>query len=213
MLRAERVTHRFEPSARPVLDSVSIAVRPGERVGILGPSGSGKSTLARLLTGHLALQEGMIEVDGKPPLMSDFHPAQLLHQSPQAAVDPRWRIGRIVSEAWVPDHEARRAFGVHEAWYERYPHELSGGELQRVAILRSLAPATRYIIGDEISASLDAITQVEIWQALIKFSQEREIGLLVISHDRALLAQVAHRTLNFSDLSTMCSPTATMAAV
>jgi ABC-type dipeptide/oligopeptide/nickel transport system ATPase subunit len=200
MLRAERVTYRFEPSARPVLDSVSIAISPGERIGIFGPSGSGKSTLARLLTGHLALQDGMIEIDGKPPPMSDFHPAQLLHQSPEAAVNPRWRVGRIVSEAWAPDHEARRAFGVHEAWYERYPHELSGGELQRVAILRSLAPATRYIIGDEISASLDAITQVEIWHALIKFSQEREIGLLVISHDRALLAQVAHRTFNFSDL-------------
>jgi peptide/nickel transport system ATP-binding protein len=132
--------------------------------------------------------------------MTGFHPAQLLHQSPETAVNPRWRVGRIVSEAWVPDHETRRAFGVHEAWYERYPHELSGGELQRVAILRSLAPATRYIVGDEISASLDAITQVEIWQALIKFSEERKIGLLVISHDRALLAQVAHRTLNFSDL-------------
>ena len=200
MLRAERVTHRFDRSATPVLDSVSIAISPGERVGIFGPSGSGKSTLARLLAGHLALQEGAIEVNGKTPPMTGFHPAQLLHQSPETAVNPRWRVGHIVSEAWVPDHETRRAFGVHEAWYERYPHELSGGELQRVAILRSLAPATRYIVGDEISASLDAITQVEIWQALIKFSEERKIGLLVISHDRALLAQVAHRTLNFSDL-------------
>ena len=105
-------------------------------------------------------------------------------------MDPRWRIGRIVEEGWQPDEVTRKALGVSRAWYDRYPHEISGGELQRVTLLRALSPQTRYLIADEITAMLDPITQAEIWRFLLTRCQAG-LGILAISHDAPLLTRIA----------------------
>lgn len=194
MLEARDLRYRFS-NGTPVLDGVSISLAPGEIVGLSGPSGRGKSTLARLLCRHMTPQGGSITLSGSVPPGNGFHPVQLLAQTAIFAVNPRWRVGRIVTEAWTPDDESRDALNVKASWYDRFPHELSGGELQRVAILRSLAPNLRYLVADEITAMLDPITQAEIWRYLMRLAAERRVGILAISHDKSLLTRIADRTV------------------
>jgi peptide/nickel transport system ATP-binding protein len=179
----------------PVLDGVDLAVDSGRIVGLTGKSGRGKSTLGRILARHLLPTKGRVLIDGIAPPASGFNPVQLVHQTAIFAVNPRWKVGRIVSEAAPPDESLIQALGVRRSWLDRYPHELSGGELQRVALLRSLAPATRFLIADEITSMLDPIAQREIWHALIDVCRHRDIGVLAISHDLALLDRVASRTV------------------
>lgn len=195
MLEGLDLRFRHGRAGPPVLDGVRIAVRPGEVVGLSGPSGSGKTTLGRILGGHLRPQSGSVRVDGAPLPATGFRPVQLLAQTPLLAMNPRWRIGRILAEAWQPDAADREAFGVRADWLDRTPNELSGGQLQRVSILRSLAPETRYLVADEITGALDAIGQVEIWTALLDRAAARSIGILAISHDAALLGRIANRRM------------------
>ncbi len=190
MLEARDVSFRYG-GGPVVLDGVSIAVAPGDIVGLGGTSGRGKSTLGRILAGHLAPAGGTVRVDGAP-IGGGLRPVQYLHQSPIHAVDPRWRLGRIVEEAWSPDDDTREALGVARGWYDRYPHEVSGGELQRIALLRALAPGVRYLVADEISAMLDPVTQADIWAAL-KTRCAAGLGILAISHSKALLGRIASR--------------------
>ncbi len=179
--------------AEPLLRDVSLSVAPGEVVGLEGASGSGKSTLGRLLAGFLTPWSGSILVDGEFLPTRGFSPIQVLFQTAELAVNPRWTVRRILTEAHEPSCDLLQAFGIREAWIGRYPHELSGGELQRVAIVRSLSARVRYIIADEISGMLDPITQVEIWKALLAFATEHQIGLLIITHDAALMERIATR--------------------
>jgi ABC-type dipeptide/oligopeptide/nickel transport system ATPase subunit len=122
----------------------------------------------------------------------------MLLQTVELAVDPRWRVSEILTEAHQPTRDLMRAFGIRESWLDRYPHELSGGELQRVAIVRALDDRIRFLIADEITGMLDAITQAEIWNMLLSFAGRRRLGMLVISHDQDLLARVATRQLRLS---------------
>ena len=132
-------------------------------------------------------ERGTVRLDGVPLPARGFCPVQLLPQTAELAVNPRWRIGRILEEAYTPGAAARRAFGIQDTWLRRYPHELSGGELQRVVILRSLAPGLRYLVADEISAMLDPLTQAALWPHLLG----QGLGILVISHNAALLKRLA----------------------
>lgn len=89
------------------------------------------------------------------------------------------------------------AFDVRPEWLERYPCELSGGQLARICLVRALGPAVRYLIADEITTMLDALTQARIWKALVRYTADRGIGMLVISHDSALLGRLCHRISRF----------------
>ena len=82
---------------------------------------------------------------------------------------------------------------MREDWFDRYPHELSGGELQRIAIVRALDERVRFLVADEISGMLDAITQAEIWRALLDLVAQRGIGMLVVTHDEHLARRLAAR--------------------
>lgn len=194
MLEARSIHHRFRPDV-PLLQDVSLHVAPGEVVGLEGASGSGKTTLARLLAGHLVPDRGRVTIDGTALPRAGFRPVQYVPQTPVLAMNPRWRIGRVLRESHQPDSAARSALGVDPAWDRRFPHELSGGQLQRVALLRSLAPGTRYLVADEITSALDPVAQALIWTALLRLSQERSIGILAISHEPALLDRVALRRI------------------
>ena len=124
---------------------------------------------------------------------------QWLPQSPELAVNPRWRVKRILEEAWTPPETLREAFGIEDKWLNRSPSALSGGELQRVCVLRALAPGVRYLVADEISSMLDPLTQLALWQGLRQVAKERRLGVLVISHDAALLERLCSRRLTLSE--------------
>jgi len=192
LLEASHLQFGFRPE-QLLLNDISLSLSEGEWLGLSGDSGAGKSTLGKLLAGQLSPKGGRIYIDGGSLPARGLSPVQWLPQSPELAVNPRWRVAKILHEAWTPPAALLHAFGIQPAWLSRFPHALSGGELQRICVLRALAPEVRYLIADEISTMLDPITQVTLWQALKTFAEEHQLGVLVISHDTALLKRLCQR--------------------
>lgn len=182
-----------------LLYNINFTLQSGEKLGLVGPSGCGKSTLAKLLSGYLRPQSGEILLDGRPLTFKGFCPVQLIYQHPEMALNPRWRLRKSLCEAWEPDAELLKGLGIEPQWLERYPAELSGGELQRLCIARVLAPETRFLLCDEISTMLDVITQAQIWELLLKISEERKLGLLVITHNMPLAKRVCDKIIELPD--------------
>lgn len=155
-------------------------------------------------------------------------PVQLIWQHPEQAFDPLLRLGRSLAEG-VPQRAAARAggssgagslgaarsaaarldavretgllerFGIREAWLDRFPHELSGGELMRFCIVRALIAEPRYLVCDEMTAMLDAVTQAEIWHEVLSIAGERDMGLVLVSHSPALVERLATRTFGLGE--------------
>jgi len=196
MVCGEGIRFRYNRQTPWVLNNVSLQVASGEIVGISGPSGQGKTTLAKILAGYLAPHGGRVTLDGGTLPQRGYCPVQLIFQHPELAMNPRWRLRRILAESEMPPSELLTALSIEPGWLDRWPHELSGGELQRVAVARALASPTRYLIADEMTAMLDANTQAQIWQVVLEQVQRRNLGLLVISHDTALVARLCGRMID-----------------
>lgn len=189
ILEAKHLTFRY-PRQRgaPALDRVSLKLESGERLGLSAPSGRGKTTLCRLLAGWEKPNSGQVMLDGLPVARyRGFCPVQLLWQHPEEAVDPLLPLGRTLAAAGPVDPALLEGLGIRESWLERFPSELSGGELQRICIARALRPELRFLLCDELSAMLDLVTQAQIWRFLLDQAERRNLGLLVVSHDGGLL--------------------------
>ena len=186
MLSATSITHAF--GAVPVLERVDFALSPGEIVGLAGPSGAGKSTLGRILAGHLRPTAGRVDIDGVPLALRAGQPCpvQYAPQLSELSLDPRWRVDQILRNGGTPDPEALRILGIRPEWADRFPAELSGGELTRVSLARLVLPSTRYLICDEIAAPLDALSAEDMMSALRTFAG-LGFGILLISHNQNLL--------------------------
>ena len=156
----------------------------------LGPSGRGKSTLIKLMAGYLKPIEGEILLDGKPLPVKGTSPVQLIYQHPEKAINPRWKMKKVLQRSGMYKEEIMNRLGIEKDWLERYPRELSGGELQRFCVARSLFVGTQMLLADEISTMLDVITQAQIWNFLIEETEARNIGMVVVSHNRELLKKV-----------------------
>lgn len=194
-LEARDITFGYDVE-RPLYEGFSLTVRPGERVALRAPSGFGKTTLCRLLAGYETPRRGSVLVDGAPLPRAGACPVQLIGQQPDAVVDPLLRMERTLAEAGPVDERLCEALGIKRAWMRRYPHELSGGELQRFCIARALMARPRYVIADEISTMLDAITQAQLWEFLLDEARSRELGLVFVSHVPALTERVATRVVD-----------------
>ena len=199
MLEAKDLSYRYGEDS-PVLCNVSLRVADGERLALLGPSGRGKSTLALLLAGDLPLQKGTITLDGASLPKDCYNPIQLIYQHPEKAMDPRWKVGDTLREAWDVPEELLTAIGAEPDWLTRWPHELSGGQLQRLSILRALSPKTRVLIADEITASLDPITQAQIWSVILREIEKNRTMLITITHNEALAQRICKRMVHIEDL-------------
>ncbi len=195
MLDGAGLTFRYRRTSPWVVREVDIRVLRGEVVGLRGPSGCGKTTLGRLLAGFLLPEMGTVTVGGLALPAGGVSPVQLVLQHPELAVNPRWRLGRILAEGGDADQALLDELSIGTGWLDRYPNELSGGELQRIAVARALLARPSFVIADEISAMLDPITQAQLWQVLLRRARAGEIGVLAISHDDALLEVVADRSL------------------
>ena len=193
MLEGRDLTFRYQKSARTTLEGVSLTLERGARLGLLAPSGRGKTTLCKLLAGFERPQGGQVLLDGRPleawPLPC---PVQLIWQHPEQAVDPLLPLGETLGEG-APGPHILEGLGIQPSWLTRYPAELSGGELQRFCVARALGPATRFLLCDEMTAMLDTVSQAQLWRFVLEECTRREIGLLVVSHARALLERVCQR--------------------
>lgn len=194
MLEAKNITFAY-PGADLVLNDVSLQVAPGERVALVAPSGFGKTTLCQVLAGYRQPMGGEVLVDGKPLPRRGVCPVQMIWQHPERVLDPRMRMMDSLLEAGKPSPQIIEGLGIQEKWKTRFPHELSGGEMQRFCIARALTASPRYLIADEISTMLDAVTQAQLWHFLIEEVKRRNIGMLLVSHSPALLDRVATRII------------------
>ena len=183
-----------------VLNGVNLSVDEGESIALVGPSGCGKSTLSQILAGYLKPWSGEVLLDGAPLPRKGFCPVQLIYQHPEKALNPRWKLRNTLTEAWTPDAGFLDEMGISPQWLERYPTELSSGELQRFCIARALAPQTHFIIADEMSTMLDVITQAQIWELMLSQVKRRGLGLLAVTHSPELAERISTRIVLFEHL-------------
>ena len=176
--------------------------RGGERVGLVGPSGYGKSTLVKILAGYLKPTKGEVLLDGKPLPKKGVSPVQLIYQHPEKAINPRWKMKKVLQESGMFRDEVMDALGIERDWLERYPRELSGGELQRFCVARSLFEGTHFLFADEMSTMLDVITQAQIWNLMLKEVEERRLGLLMVTHNAYLAEKICARTIRLEEINT-----------
>lgn len=199
-LEARDLTFRYpRRGSAPVLEGVNFSLSSGERVGLSAPSGRGKTTLCKLLAGWERPERGQVLLDGLPlSRYRGFCPVQLLWQHPEEAVDPLLKLRTTLYEAGPADPAILEGLGVREEWLERYPSELSGGELQRICAARVLGPELRFVLCDEASAMLDLVTQAGLWRFLLDQAERRGLGMLIVSHDAALLSRLCTRVANLN---------------
>jgi peptide/nickel transport system ATP-binding protein len=174
-----------------------ITVNRGDIAGLSGPSGVGKSTLASMLAGVIAPQAQQVVLPkiqrGKP------NPVQWLIQQSEFAFNPRLTLKASLDESWQCDdyRPLLDNYGLEASWLNRRPNQLSGGQLQRFNLIRALVPTTEFLICDEVTAHLDTITQAEFWQHLLATVAQRNLGILVISHDPYLLEAICHKIVTW----------------
>ena len=200
--------------AEPVkaVDDVSLEIHRGEVLGLVGESGSGKSTLGRSLLRLVPLTAGQIDFDGTT--LSDLqgktlkqfrHRMQMIFQDPYASLNPRMTVydtlaeplllHNLVSKAGLDQaiRELMDNVGLAQAFVRKYPHEFSGGQRQRIAIGRALATRPEFIVADEPVSALDVTIQAQILDLLADLTKEYGLTMLFISHDLAVIRQIADR--------------------
>ena len=199
MLEVQDITFSYQKNGNQILEHVNLSVGPEERLGILAPSGYGKTTLLKIISGYISPDAGRILVDGEPLPQKGYCPVQMIFQHPEQAVNPRLRMREVLKEGDGISKELIEGLGIEEDWKNRFPQELSGGELQRFCIARALGKGTKYLLCDEITTRLDFITQGQIWNFLIEETKRRGIGMVIVSHSQPLLDHVCTRQIRLNE--------------
>jgi peptide/nickel transport system ATP-binding protein len=206
---AARILRRARAGV-PAVRGVSIVVAPGEMVGIVGESGSGKSSIALAVVGVGRITSGSIRVLGQLRTKPQAGPAgraaradvQMVFQDPYSSLDPRQSIQSGLAElrylhpertGWITDEALLRSVGLHANLLQRYPHQLSGGQCQRISIARALLLQPVVLVADEPTSSLDVSVQAQILNLLLDLQSQRSFGVLFISHDLGVVRQVCER--------------------
>lgn len=213
IMKIDHLSKRFDKSQPKVINKLSFHLNKGECVGLVGESGCGKSTVAKLMTRLLEADEGSVLFKGKDikafknkELKNFYGSIQMIFQMPQQAFNPRQTIGSSLIEVMrnyqMNKKQAREKalelleqVSLSKECFNQYPHQLSGGQCQRAAIARALSVEPDILICDEATSALDVITQKEIIILLKKLQQERELSLLVISHDPLVIQNMCERVL------------------
>lgn len=201
--KSERQEKIFGTTRKQVLFDISLDIPKGTCLGILGESGSGKSTLGRVMCGLLKPDKGNIYLEGEPVYGSKKgkknlqNKLSIVFQDYTTSANPRFRVKEIIGEG-ISVHERKtkekvdrisetkkllKLVGLNEEYIERFPHELSGGQLQRVCIARAVACNPDIILFDEAISSLDAHTQVQVMDILKELKEKLNLTYIFITHD------------------------------
>ncbi|WP_395153647.1 ABC transporter ATP-binding protein [Ilumatobacter sp.] len=209
-------SRRRDVNSKWTLRDISVTITAGSTVGVVGESGSGKSTLVRLMCGLLVSSKGSISFDGRSVrdwLSEDrreFHRRnQIVFQSPASSLDPRLRIKTSLSEptkalekrtpestelsGWLRD------VGLSGEVLSRYPHQLSGGQLQRIAVARALSVRPEVLFADEPTSALDVSVQAQVLNLLMGLKHQHGLTLMLVSHDLAVVARLCERIIVLKD--------------
>ena len=214
------VTLNHRRASKKLVENVSFEVRPGECLGILGESGSGKSMTVKSVLGLLDKNfqvSGSAIFDGQDLLKESKEELRRLRgsritmvlQNPMTCFDPLYRIGNQMAEtfathtSWNAQEIRTRSLGILEQMrirngeevLEKYPHQLSGGMLQRIMIGIAMALQPELLIADEPTTAIDAITQYEILEEFIRIKKQKNTAMLFITHDLGAISRVADRIL------------------
>ncbi|MDB4453574.1 ABC transporter ATP-binding protein [Pseudomonadales bacterium] len=201
-------------NAFKAVDNVSLTVKQGEILGLVGESGCGKTSLSHSIVRLVDIQQGQIclqknaleELKGKA-LKATRKDIQMIFQDPYASLNPRMTVFNTLAEPLrlhgiasnADDLKSRvltlmQDVGLEARWANKYPHEFSGGQRQRIAIARALAVEPKLIIADEPVSALDVTIQAQILSLLLNLCQQRQLTMIFISHDLAVVRYIADRT-------------------
>ena len=210
----------LKKSVKIVLNDVSLSLEQGKCVGIIGESGSGKSTLGRIITGIEKADSGVVEFEGKNIHQKENrnmkNDISVVFQNYVSSVNPRFSVAQIIAEPLIISSQVNRSkidknkideemkklikiVGLSEEFLERFPHELSGGQLQRVCIARAIVTKPKFILLDEAVSSLDVSTQVEILDLLQKLKKEYNLSYVFITHDLLTITYICDSVIFFKD--------------
>ncbi|MFZ6990293.1 dipeptide ABC transporter ATP-binding protein [Curtobacterium sp. RRHDQ66] len=215
--RMRDVAVRYDRRGAPTVSGIDLELRAGGTLGLVGESGSGKSTIGRALAGLVPVVAGAVEVDG-----SDLRTARgrrlreirshvgIVFQDPASSLNPRQTIGWSIAEPLLVHgvsasdrtsrvHDLLVAVQLDPSWAERFPHELSGGQRQRVAVARALALRPALVIADEPTSALDVTVQAAVLELLSSLQEEFGFGMLLVSHDLAVVRQLADEVVVLHD--------------
>lgn len=199
-------------AVRPVLKDITLRIEKGSTVGIVGESGSGKSTLVRVLCGLLSGHSGSVGFEGEPldvwlsTRRQDFRRRnQMVFQSPASSFDPRMTLYRSLQEPVraierrVPARDEVEGWltrvGLDPALLGRFPHQLSGGQLQRIAIARALSLSPEVLYADEPTSALDVSVQAKVLNLLMELRAQFGITLVLVSHDLAVVGRICENLI------------------
>ena len=210
----------LKKSVKIVLNDVSLSLEQGKCLGIIGESGRGKSTLGRIITGVEKVDSGVVEFKGKNIHQKENgnvkNDVSIVFQNYVSSVNPRFSVAQIIAEPLIIssqvnkskidknkiDEEVKKMIkivGLSEEFLERFPHELSGGQLQRVCIARAIVTKPKFILLDEAVSSLDVSTQVEILDLLQKLKKEYNLSYVFITHDLLTITYICDSVIFFKD--------------
>lgn len=210
----------LKKSVKIVLNDVSLSLEQGKCLGIIGESGSGKSTLGRIITGIEKADSGVVEFEGKNIHQKENrnvkNDVSVVFQNYVSSVNPRFSVAQIIAEPLIISSQVNRnkidkkkideevkkmikIVGLSEEFLERFPHELSGGQLQRICIARAIVTKPKFILLDEAVSSLDVSTQVEILDLLQKLKKEYNLSYVFITHDLLTITYICDSVIFFKD--------------
>ena len=205
----------WKKSVKNVLNDVSFSLKKGKCLGIIGESGSGKSTLGRILTGIENADNGIVEFEGKNIHVKKNkylkREISIVFQNYVSSVNPKFSVAEIIAEPLTIESRLKKdeiqeelkklieSVGLSEEFLQRFPNELSGGQLQRVCIARAIATKPKFIMLDEAVSSLDVSTQVEILDLLKKLKKEYNLSYIFVTHDLLTIAYICNSVIFFKD--------------
>ena len=205
-------TYRRQGRAVQAVRHACIRIGPGETVGLWGQSGSGKSTLARMICGLETPTEGELRFDGqavrRPFSKELWRKVQTIFQHPEVSFNPRLTLETSLLEPYVCHHipvtresllASMSPYGLYAEHLKRYPSELSGGELQRAAIVRALTLKPEFMVLDEPTSMLDSISRAQMMRLFARIQRDSGTSFLLISHSRAVVSAFCHRVYQVDD--------------